>query len=164
MNCPVCSKAMVEADFGDVNVDICKDGCKGIWFDWGKLTRLDESSEGLGKALQEALLYPRTNGPDRPQIKCPKCGTPMRSHKYKSSKEVNVDECYACGGFFLDSGELRQIRDNFMTETDRDAYVQKLLNDNSQWQQYEEQKEAAKVKARTSAANKLGNILRIRLH
>ena len=163
MNCPVCANAMVEVDFGDVNVDVCKNGCKGIWFDWGELTRLDENHEGLGKALEEALLYPRTNDADRPQLKCPRCSTPMRPHKYKNNKEVNVDECYACGGFFLDSGELCQIRDEFMTEADRDAYVQKILNDDPQWQQYKKEKEAAKNKARESAATKFGNILSIRL-
>lgn len=163
MNCPVCSKTMVEADFGNVMVDVCKNGCKGIWFDWGELTRLDENSEGLGKALEDALQYPRSNDAKRPQLKCPKCAIPMRSHKYKSNKEVNIDECYGCGGYFLDSGELRQIRENFMSEADRDAYIQKLLAEDSQWQQYEEEKLAAKQKARTSAANKFGRILSIRV-
>ena len=51
MNCPVCDKLMAETNFGDVQVNICKDGCKGIWFDWGELTRLDESNEGFGKAI-----------------------------------------------------------------------------------------------------------------
>jgi hypothetical protein len=47
MNCPVCSKAMVEKDFGGVRVDVCQDGCKGIWFDWMELIKLDEQNEGL---------------------------------------------------------------------------------------------------------------------
>lgn len=163
MNCPACGKTMIEADFGNAHVDVCKNGCKGIWFDWGELNRLDENNEGLGKALEEALLYPRTNNADRPQLKCPKCGIPMRPHKYKNNKEVNVDECYGCGGFFLDSGELCQIRENFMSEADRDVYVQKLLDDDPQWQQYKEEKLAAKIQTRESAANKFGNILRMRL-
>ena len=165
MNCPVCSKTMIEADFGNANVDICKNGCKGIWFDWGELNRLDENNEGLGKALEEALLYPRTNDGKRSQLKCPKCSTPMRPHKYKSNKEVNVDECYVCGGFFLDSGELCQIRENFMSEAERNAYVQKLLDDDPDWQEHKEEQKAAKAKvekakSRRSAVGQFGNILR----
>ena len=34
MNCPICKKEMVEEDFGGVVIDVCKNGCKGIWFDW----------------------------------------------------------------------------------------------------------------------------------
>jgi len=163
MNCPVCGKTMIEADFGDAYIDICKHGCKGIWFDWGELTKLDENNEGFSKAIEEAMLYPRINKPDRPQIKCPNCGIPMRPHKYKSSKEVSVDECYACGGFFLDSGELCQVRENFMNEAERDAYVQKLLDDDPRWQQYKEEKQRAKAMARSKAAGKFAKILSIRL-
>lgn len=118
---------MVEQDFGGVFVDVCKDGCKGIWFDWGELKALDESHEGIGKALEEALNSPRKKDADRAPLKCPKCGIQMRKHKYKHAKQVNVDECYACGGFFLDSGELKQIRDNYMNEDERETYVQRLI-------------------------------------
>jgi len=48
MNCPVCEKPMVAEDFGGVQVDACRDGCKGIWFDWLELVRLDENHEGFG--------------------------------------------------------------------------------------------------------------------
>ena len=55
MDCPACGKSMIEESFGDVQVDVCKSGCKGIWFDWGELKELDESHEGVGKAIEEAL-------------------------------------------------------------------------------------------------------------
>lgn len=135
MNCPVCGKEMVEEDCGDVKIDICKDGCKGIWFDWGELSMLDEKNEGVGKALEEALNYPRINDENRPPITCPKCGMKMHSHKYKSSKEVNVDECYGCGGFFLDSGELKQIKDTHMSEQERKEYAQRLAEGMPAYQQ-----------------------------
>jgi hypothetical protein len=112
-------------------VDVCKNGCKGIWFDWGELKDLDENQEGVGKALEEALKSSRKNDADRGPLKCPKCGIQMREHKYKHAKEINVDECYACGGFFLDSGELKQIRDNYMNEDERETYVKKLIGETS---------------------------------
>lgn len=129
MDCPACGKSMVEEIFGNVHVDVCKNGCKGIWFDWGELKRLDESNEGTGEALEEALKSPRVNDAERGQLKCPKCGIAMHVHKYSSAKEVNVDECYGCGGFFLDSGELREIREHHMSHEERDVYIDKLIND-----------------------------------
>jgi len=60
MKCPVCSKDMAAKNFG-IQVDICEDGCKGIWFDQGELKMLDEKDEGLGAALEGALRCPRSN-------------------------------------------------------------------------------------------------------
>jgi len=127
MKCPVCGKEMVTENFG-VNVDVCENGCKGIWFDQSELMMLDEKNEGLGAALEAALRYPRNNDGQRGPIKCPNCGIPMHTHKYKRAKEVNVDECYNCGGFFLDSGELTDIRNNYMSDVEVQAYVDKIIN------------------------------------
>jgi len=129
MDCPACCKSMVEESFGNIRIDICKNGCKGIWFDWGELKELDESHEGAGEALEEALKSPRINDTGRGPLKCPKCGMVMHAHKYSNAKEVNVDECYGCGGFFLDSGELREIREHYMSSEERDTYIQKLVDD-----------------------------------
>ncbi|RKY36356.1 MAG: hypothetical protein DRP78_03900, partial [Candidatus Omnitrophota bacterium] len=118
---------MFEQNFGGVKVDLC-DNCKGIWFDWMELVKLDESNEGFGNALKDALADSRTNDESRGKLNCPKCGLPMHIHKYVSAKEINVDECYKCGGFFLDSGELRYIRDNFMSNDERIAYTKKIVD------------------------------------
>lgn len=115
MNCPLCQKMMTEKDLGAVLVDICESGCKGIWFDWLKLRKLDEKNEGFGGALKETLLFPRLNTDSRGKINCPKCNIPMHILRYPSQKEITIDECCPCGGFFLDSGEFKEIRDNFMT-------------------------------------------------
>ena len=141
MNCPVCNGVMAEKDFGSVTVDVCEDGCKCVWFDWMELSKLDEENEGCGQALTEAINHPRSNDEDRGQLKCPKCGIAMRPHKYKSSKQVNVDECYQCGGFFLDSGELNVIKDTFMSEQERDQYIQKMLSESPEYQQLEDDME-----------------------
>ena len=52
----------------------------------------------------------------------------MHTHKFKRDQEVNVDECYNCGGFFLDSGELKEIRDNYMSDAEVKAYTDKIAN------------------------------------
>ena len=160
MECPACGKSMVEKDFGGVHVDVCSKGCKGIWFDWLELVQMDENSEGAGEALEEALRSPRFNQEDRESLFCPKCGMAMHAHKYSSAKEVSVDECYGCGGFFLDSGELKEIRDQYMSEEEREAYVDKLLADIPEFKEMEEEMRKEKSELRESAGRKLGGFLR----
>ncbi len=147
MNCSVCSKEMIVEDFGQ-KVNVCENGCKGIWFDHFALQRLDQNNEGVGEALKAALNYPRVNDGNRGPIKCPKCNMPMHSHKYERSQEVCVDECYGCGGYFLDSGELAQIRNKSMSDAQVDAYVAKLAGD-------------VQSDVHLQAAEKLGKILQM---
>jgi len=142
---------MIEEDFGGVVVDVCRDGCKGIWFDWGELKKLDEKNKGLEQALQEALPYPRVNDENRGNLLCPRCHKPMHRHLYESDKEVNVDECYDCGGFFLDSGELAEIRDRHMTPEEESAYLHKLLNNLPDYQQALREQEKDKMRAEALA-------------
>lgn len=127
MICPACGKTMFEKDFGGAKVDVCDGGCKSLWFDWMELARLDEKHEGFGQALEDALNDHRRNDENRGQLKCPKCATKMKQHLYQKSKAVTVDECYNCGGFFLDSGELRTIRDTYMNEDQLEKYVDDLI-------------------------------------
>ncbi len=149
MNCPVCKKSMLEEDFGGVKVDVCRSGCHGIWFDWGELAKLDEQNEGLGQALQEAFQYPRVNDTSRGIINCPRCNLPLHRHVYVYDKDVNVDECFKCGGFFLDSGELKEIRDHHLSEQERSAYLQKLIENVPSYQQ--EKKDSEKLAQRADA-------------
>ncbi|HXH61831.1 MAG TPA: zf-TFIIB domain-containing protein [Fimbriimonadaceae bacterium] len=135
MECPVCHKEMVTEDFGGVKVDVCRDGCKGMWLDWMELTRLDENNEGLCAALNEALAYPRTNDANRGVLYCPKCHEPLHRHLCNIDWHVSVDECYDCGGFFLDSGELKDIREHHMTEKDIEEYGEKILKGVPEWGQ-----------------------------
>ena len=159
MNCPICQKEMVVEDFGGVNIDVCRDGCKGLWFDWLELAKLDEKNEGLGAALQEALSFERANDETRGQVKCPKCSLLMHIHKYEAAKEVNIDECYQCGVFFLDSGELKAIKEAFMSEEERDVYMQKLLDGSEEFKNAQDDLE--KEKARTEAIRRLTKFMRV---
>jgi hypothetical protein len=118
---------MAQENFG-VKVQVCENGCKGMWFDQGELSQLDANNEGAGAALEAALRSPRRNEGKRGPINCPKCGIPMHTHKYKRDQEVNVDECYQCGGFFLDSGELTEIRNHRLSDAEIQAYSDKLAN------------------------------------
>lgn len=39
IKCPKCDGTLVEADFGDVKIDVC-DKCSGVWLDAGELTQV----------------------------------------------------------------------------------------------------------------------------
>jgi len=141
---------MVEEDFGRVRVDVCKSGCKSMWFDWAELGKLDEHSEGFGDLLEEALAAPpRSDDTRRGKLNCPKCGIPMYVHRYKRAPEVYVDECASCGGFFLDAGELLLIREYFLNEAEHRSYVKQLVSDVSGYG--ERLQSLEKQKARTAA-------------
>ena len=150
---------MTERDFGTAHVDICESGCKSLWFDAHELAQLDEHHEGAGAALREAVKSPRDNSSSRQQLSCPRCRIPMQAHLYQRSKEVNVDECYNCAGFFLDSGELRAIRDTFMSDEDRELYRSKLL---AECPQYASTRQSiAAERERTEAIRHLTRYLRL---
>jgi uncharacterized protein len=158
MNCPACQAPMVEENFGEVMVDVCKNGCKGIWFDWLELVKLDERNEGFGEALKEAIRSPRVNDQNRGQLKCPKCSLPMHIHKYRHSSLVNVDECYTCAGFFLDSGELGTIRETFISPQEEEAYVEDLLKSIPEYDN--SLKDSQKERQRSEALMRLTRFIR----
>ena len=139
MICPVCHKVMVEQDFGGVKVHVCINGCHGLWFDWLQLQKLDHKNQGFGDALQAALKYPRANDENRPRLQCPKCKMLMYRHEFDLDKEVNVDECYGCGAFFLDSGEFQEIRDHSMSPEEEKAYLNKFVEDMPETKELERQ-------------------------
>jgi len=126
MICPACGTQMVEEDFGGVRIDFCRNGCKSVWFDCFELQRLDETHEGCGRILDEALAAPRMPDDWRDQLQCPSCNIPMTAHRHKRAQSVTVDECYKCGGFFLDAGELKAIRENFMSDRELHDYLDTL--------------------------------------
>ena len=110
MRCPACDRPMQARSFGPVEVDVCDPGCSGLWFGRSELAAVDEPHEGIGAALEAALMQPA--GPLRSgPIRCTRCDVVMREHRYQNVAGVLVDECPDCGGFFLDAGELRAIRD-----------------------------------------------------
>ncbi len=158
MKCPICGKEMIVEDFGGVLVDVCKFGCKGLWFDWMELVKLDEENEGLGAALAEALDQPPSTG-SQGKIKCPKCGIPMYRHVHLRTKEVIVDECGQCGGFFLDSGELKATRDRYMSDQEEEEYLNSQLAEMPDYQLAK--KNVEEMKKRNEAVRKYTKFIRL---
>jgi len=158
MECPACSNMLQQITVADVTVDVCKGGCGGIWFDQFELKKFDEPHESAG---QELLDVERDKGiivDHTKRLNCPKCDDiVMMRHFFSVKKEVEVDECPGCGGFWLDAGELGKIRTLFNTEEERhkaaDDYFSEVFGDKLTAM-------CAGDKAKLNKARKIANMFR----
>ncbi len=111
MNCPACSRDLIEVQVGSVCVDICQGGCGGIWFDAFELQKVDEDHEQAGEHLLAIELDPNVVVDSTHRRSCPRCaGIKLQRHFFSAKRRVEVDQCPNCGGYWLDAGELTQIR------------------------------------------------------
>jgi Zn-finger nucleic acid-binding protein len=111
MKCPACFNPLREIQVGSLKVDVCQGGCGGIWFDAFELERVDEENEVAGEPLlhiqrDEGIVVDSSRKRD-----CPRCaGIKLHRHFFSAKRRVEVDQCPSCGGYWLDGGELEQIR------------------------------------------------------
>ncbi len=122
MDCPACSGRLKEVTVGEIAVDVCENGCGGIWFDNFELKKVDEKHESAGEQLLDIPRDPNIKVDYSQKRLCPKCeNQPMMQHFVSVKREVEVDECPACGGLWLDYGELGAMRGQYENEAERKA-------------------------------------------
>ncbi len=131
MICPACGNNLVRMKISDIEIDVCKGGCGGIWFDLFELNKVDEKHESAGESLLDIERDPSISIDPKKRRKCPKCkNVVMMQHFFSVKRDVVVDECPKCGGFWLDCGELSRIRSQFESEEERnkaaDEYVKEI--------------------------------------
>ena len=130
MECPACGRALVEHTVGGLTVDLCRGGCGGVWFDQLEIKKVDEPHEALGEELLEIERDPSIQVDFERRRTCPKCtGQVMMRHFFSIRRQVEVDECPRCAGFFLDAGELSAIREAFSSEGAKNAAAQEAFGD-----------------------------------
>lgn len=132
MNCPVCDHPLTAIDTGPVVVDACVGGCGGIWFDnfeLGKLNRAGQpASDILIPVNRTASLKPHGDASARRD--CPRCArVVMMRHFVSPQRRVEVDECPACGGCWLDAGELAGLRAEHADEERRRLAVERCFEE-----------------------------------
>ena len=132
MECPACHHTLDPVEAGGVTVQVCKEGCGGLWFSWMELQRFDEPKETAGGALLDFARQPGVTVDPGP-LHCPQCADKiqLKRHFWSVKRDVTVDECPECGGYWLDPGELHAIRTDFETDEDRraaaDAYFEETF-------------------------------------
>ena len=110
MKCPACFNELSPLQVGSLVVDVCQDGCGGIWFDAFELKRVDEEAEPAEPLLQ-IRRDPRVIVDPARKRECPRCaGIKLHRHFFSAKRQVEVDQCPNCAGYWLDAGELAQIR------------------------------------------------------
>jgi len=123
LKCPACQKDMkkVFVPKEGVNIDICLDGCGGMWFDNREIKYFDEQHEKVDEIIA-AIEGKEFAKVDQTNVRsCPCCGSRMVKNFSSVKKTIEVDECYGCGGKFLDNSELQAMRAEYVTESDRSA-------------------------------------------
>jgi hypothetical protein len=129
MNCPACERELSPLVVGRVTVDVCSGGCGGIWFDNFELTKFDQPNEVAGEVLLHIDRDPGVRVDFAKRRSCPKCrDVVMMRHFYSPRRKVEVDECPACGGYWLDAGELAEIRSEGGTEEQRREAAEKYFD------------------------------------
>ena len=127
MECPACGSGLVEIASHEVVVDVCRDGCGGIWFDHLELKQMDEPAEPVEGLLMQFHTTVERAVDHEARRGCPRCEEVVLMRHFVSGKRaVAVDECPECGGFWLDGGELPQIRSEYRTEAERKKAAVKL--------------------------------------
>lgn len=118
MNCPACEGTLSEKNVGGLTVDVCQDGCAGLWLDNYELEKVDEQHESAGEALLEVTGDPTLRPEGDEPYACPSCsdGSVMHRNFFSVKREIEVDECPTCGGVWLDVGELGALRRQYETE------------------------------------------------
>ena len=130
MKCPACANYLTPYYASPITLDVCANGCGGIWFDAFELQKMDEVHEPVREELIN--LRPKKELPETQLTAkrvCPKCeGIVMMRHFYSPLKKVMVDECPNCGGFWLDAGELAGLREENKLEKERKRATQVRLS------------------------------------
>lgn len=130
MQCPACSNTLTSKVVGGVEVDVCKNGCGGIWFDQVEIEKFDEAHEEAGRELLDIPRDPAAGVDPAARRHCPKCGdVVMMQHFFDVKKKVAIDECPSCAGIWLDAGELSAIRELYPDEDQRNAEAKKYFSE-----------------------------------
>lgn len=129
LKCPACQKDMKKVFIPKegVNIDICLDGCGGMYFDNRELKYVDEQNESIDEILNSIQKKKFTPTDQNNHRTCPACGARMVKNFTSCKKQIQIDECYACGGKFLDSNELQILRAEYPTEEERSEDMIKLM-------------------------------------
>jgi Zn-finger nucleic acid-binding protein len=114
---------------GSISVQACQGGCGGIWFPAHQLQKAEFKNNTEGQALLNVEKNPSVQVDLNKKRNCPQCQIIMMQHYFSPKRSVVIDECPKCAGFWLDAGELNSIREEYSSESEREAAVQSYFGD-----------------------------------
>jgi len=113
-----------------ITVDVCKNGCSGIWFDDREMKKFDEDSEDASAIVFGDGPQPTSTVRDSgPPLSCPRCKGDAILARRSSGPDgtITIDQCLSCSGIWFDGGELSKYRGQFKTEVERQAAADAFL-------------------------------------
>lgn len=136
IKCPACGKIMkkVYLENQDFMVDICLDGCGGIWLDNRELKKLDEKKEDITPISEAKKNHDYIKVDTSLDRECPLCHKPMVKNHVSAKMEITIDECYKCGGKFFDHSELESMRGQYNSDDERIADIKRLAQNSEKMQ------------------------------
>jgi len=157
LNCPACGKEMEKVFIPSqgINIDICTNGCGGIYFDNREFDKFDEQDENISGILEKisGKTFEKT---DTTQERiCPGCGAKMVKNHSSIKQTIEVDDCYSCGGKFLDNDELQKIRAEYENNEQRSGDVLKYVYSHIGSELKEADKKSLKAKMNRDLAQRL---------
>ena len=135
MQCPSCLGELDRMIAGDIELDACKNGCGGVWFDRDELLKFDEPHEfPTHEIIELAKKKEHVKVDSTKQKKCPKCQNEVLVRQFLDIKNtLEMDQCWNCSGVWLDVGEINALRGQFKTMEERskavNAYVDSVLSE-----------------------------------
>jgi len=131
INCPACGKPMekVHIPSEGINIDICTEGCGGIFFDNREFDKFNEEHEDISVIVEKLKNKEFMPVNEEDERICPLCGKTMVKNR-TAKAGVCVDDCYVCGGKFLDHEELEKIRAEYSRDSERaEATIDYLMQE-----------------------------------
>jgi len=105
IECPKCGARMQPVDCDGTVVDRCPT-CGGMFFDLDEEEHIRRNKE-LVKKLDTHPPSPDADA--KVKIDCPRDGEPMVHVHDVQQHHVGYETCPACGGVYLDAGELKNL-------------------------------------------------------
>ncbi len=115
MQCPNCKTPLSAIDYEGITIESCS-RCEGEWLDAAELGHIvkarevrfnDEERQAVAAATKITPVDVQREDRD---LHCPKCDGQTDSINYGGDTGIVIDKCTACGGIWLDKGELEQIQ------------------------------------------------------
>ena len=134
LTCPACGEKMDKVFINSIqkHIDVCLNGCGGMFLDNREFEKVDEAHEEVKEILNlfEGKEFKKVD--DTEVRVCPYCGANMVKSDVFG---VLIDTCYTCGAKFLDNKELVSYRSQYDTDAERSrvycAMVKKLILQNN---------------------------------
>ena len=127
--CPACGKEMDKVFINSMNrnLDMCLNGCGGMFFDNREFEKVDEQNESIDEILSliENKNFEKVD--DTQKRVCSYCGANMVKHNVNG---ILIDNCYTCGAKFLDNNELIQYRSQYPNDLERSKVFHAMFSVN----------------------------------